>query len=309
MQQLSLVPDAWSRYLLSGVLAVCAAAACAAASATVISGSPPTSVTVGSTYSFRPATKDSAGYPILWFGINHKPAWATFNTKTGLLTGKPTSAQVGTYGDISIIGSDGREWASTSTFSITVKASGSGKGAPVIAGVPATSVTAGGTYRFQPADKDSAGYRILWFGIDHKPGWATFNTKTGLLTGKPTAAQVGTYSDIKITGSDGREWAATSTFSITVKSGTGSNTGTATLTWTAPTENTNGTAVTDLAGYHLHYGTSASNLSASVQIPSAAVRSYTFKDLAPAKYYFAIAAYTKTGLQSALSRVVSKTVE
>jgi len=246
----------------------------------------------------------------MWFGINHKPAWASFNGKTGLLTGKPTRAQVGTYGNISIIGSDGREWASTSTFSITVKASGSGNRAPVISGVPAASVTVGSTYRFQPAGKDSAGYPIMWFGIDHKPAWASFNGKTGLLTGKPTGAQVGTYGDIKITGSDGREWVSTSTFSITVKAGSGSsNTGTATLDWSAPTQNTNGTALTDLAGYHLHYGTSASNLSASVQIPSAAVRTYTLKNLAPATYYFAIAAYTRTGLQGALSRVVSKTVE
>ena len=89
---------------------------------------------MGSTYTFQPGIKDSKGYSIEYFGINNKPAWATFDTKTGLLTGKPTSAQVGTYSGIMIRGSDGHEWASTATFSISVKAgtttSGSGTAAP-----------------------------------------------------------------------------------------------------------------------------------------------------------------------------------
>jgi hypothetical protein len=177
-----------------------------------------------------------------------------------------------------------------------------------ISGTPATSVTVGSTYSFQPGTKDSAGYAIEYFGITNMPAWATFNPKTGLLTGKPTSAQVGTYSNITIRGSDGYEWAFTAPFSITVNSAGSTNSGTATLGWTAPTENTNGTALTNLAGYRLHYGTSASNLATIVQVPGASVTTYTLNSLAAATYYFAITAYTSSGVESALSPVVSTAV-
>jgi hypothetical protein len=181
---------------------------------------------------------------------------------------------------------------------------------PVLTGTPPTSATAGNTYSFQPGADNTAGHPVEHFGIHNQPTWATFNPETGLLTGAPTSAQVGTYSDISIYGSDGREWASTSTFSITVDpAGTPpSNSGSVNLDWTTPTENTDGTELTDLAGYRLYYGTSVSNLSTTVQIPGASMTAYTLHNLAAATYYFAIMAYTNTGVESALSQVVSATV-
>jgi len=87
-----------------------------------------------------------------------------------------------------------------------------------------------------------------------------------------------------------------------------SSTGTATLHWVVPTENTNGTALTDLAGVRIYYGTSASNLSQMVQMASTSQTSYTVSNLTAGVWYFASRAYTTTGVQSALSSVVSKSI-
>ena len=80
------------------------------------------------------------------------------------------------------------------------------------------------------------------------------------------------------------------------------------VTWSAPTANTNGSALTNLAGYTIHYGTSATSLSKSVSVPSAGATDYVVQGLTGGTWYFAVTAYTNTGLQSSYSSVVSKTI-
>ena len=84
--------------------------------------------------------------------------------------------------------------------------------------------------------------------------------------------------------------------------------GTATLTWTAPTTNTDGTAVTTLSGYHLYYGTSESAMTQSVVISGATATSYVLTGLASGTWYFAVAADASDGTQSAMSNIGSKTI-
>jgi hypothetical protein len=98
-------------------------------------------------------------------------------------------------------------------------------------------------------------------------------------------------------------------FSITVKNAsTTTSPGKATVNWTRPTKNTNGTALTNLAGYRLHFGTSPSNLSSVVQLSNASLTTYTVSNLLAATWYFAITAYTTTGVESSRSQIVSKAV-
>lgn len=85
--------------------------------------------------------------------------------------------------------------------------------------------------------------------------------------------------------------------------------GSASLNWTPPTQNTNGTALTNLAGYRISYGTSATALTQVVQVANPSAVSYTVTGLAPGSYYFAVRAYTSGGTESALSNVASKTVQ
>jgi len=80
------------------------------------------------------------------------------------------------------------------------------------------------------------------------------------------------------------------------------------VTWTAPTTNTNGSALTNLAGYRVYYGTNSSALNQSVDVPSAGATDYVVTGLTAGTWYFAVAAYTNTGLQSAYSSVVSKSI-
>ena len=69
------------------------------------------------------------------------------------------------------------------------------------------------------------------------PSWATFSAATGALTGTPTDSEMGAYSGIAITVTDGTATAALPTFAITVNA-SAPEPGTATLSWVAPTENT-----------------------------------------------------------------------
>lgn len=80
------------------------------------------------------------------------------------------------------------------------------------------------------------------------------------------------------------------------------------VTWEAPTTNTNGSALTDLAGFRVYYGTSPSSLTQTADVPSAGATDYVVQGLTAGTWYFAVAAYTNTGVQSSFSSVVSKTI-
>lgn len=87
-----------------------------------------------------------------------------------------------------------------------------------------------------------------------------------------------------------------------------STNGTADLSWTAPTTNTDGSALTDLAGYRIYYGTSPTALNDKVDIANVSTTSYVITGLQQGTWYFAVEAYTNTGLESSLSQVVNKTI-
>jgi hypothetical protein len=185
--------------------------------------------------------------------------------------------------------------------------------APSIFGTPTTSVMATRWYGFQAWSTDP-NHRPVVYSIKNKPVWATFNTQYGHLYGIPPVGDVGTYANIVVSVSDGLAQASLPAFSIQVTSngatGSGGTTGSgaATLSWHPPTQNTNGSAITGLAGYRIKYGTSATSLTKSVQLANPGLTSYVVESLAPGTYYFGIAAYTSSGAQSALSSVVSKTI-
>lgn len=84
--------------------------------------------------------------------------------------------------------------------------------------------------------------------------------------------------------------------------------GEATLSWTPPTKNVDGSNLTDLAGYRLVYGTSAASLDRSIDIDNPGLRSYLVSDLAPGTYYFGVRAVNERGAESALSNIDSKTI-
>jgi len=271
----------------------------------VISGTPATTDIAGQSYSFTPTARGPSGYT-LTFAISGKPAWASFNTATGQLSGTPTTASIGSSGNIVISVSDGVASASLAPFTITVAAPAAPANTPpTISGTPPTSATVGTPYTFTPTASDSDG-DALSFSVQNLPSWATFSIATGTVAGTPAAANVGTNSNIVISVSDGQTSASLAPFSIDVSQPATS--GTATLTWTAPTTNTDGSALTDLAGYHVYYGTSASALSTVIDIANPATTTYTIASLASGTWYFAVNAYTTSGVESALSNTGSKSI-
>jgi Putative Ig domain len=173
-------------------------------------------------------------------------------------------------------------------------------------GSPPTSVTVGTPYSFQPEVlPSSAG---VTFVITQKPAWASFNAATGALTGTPTSGNVGTTANIKITASDGSSSASIGPFEIAVDAPGAPPTGTATLTWVAPTMNTDGTILNNLAGYHIYYGTNADALTEEIDVTGATSTSYVINGLASGTYYFAITAYSDYGIESTDSNVATKTI-
>ena len=203
--------------------------------APTINGTPPTSVTAGTAYSFTPSATD-ADNDTLGYTIANMPGWATFSTGTGRLSGTPTSQNVGTFGGIVITVSDGKAaGVSLAPFSITVNAAANN--APTISGTPATSVNAGSAYNFQPGGGDADAGDTLTYSIQNLPSWATFNSGTGRLSGTPQAAAAGVYSGIVISVTDTKDTASLAPFSITVNAPVN---GSANLSWTPPTENTDG---------------------------------------------------------------------
>jgi hypothetical protein len=183
----------------------------------------------------------------------------------------------------------------------------SGNAAPTISGTPPTTVTAGQAYSFTPTASGPAG-TTLNFSVKNMPAWAAFNASTGALTGTPSSSYDGTFSNITISVSDGSQSASLAPFSIQVSSGTVSGTGSVSLSWTVPTTNTNGTALTDLAGFTINYGTSSGSMNQTVTVASTSTTGYTVQGLASGTWYFTITAYTNVGTQSAPSDVVSTTI-
>ena len=284
-----------------------------ATAAPVLSGAPVTSVVAAHYYAFQPGARDPAG-KTLSFSITNKPAWAQFDTTTGRLYGTPLpQSNVGTFANILITASDGTSQGSLPRFSVTVLPLPAT--APRITGTPATDVMAGQAYTFQPYATDPNGLRIQ-FAIQNRPTWATFNRLNGSLSGTPPTNSAGTYSDIIITAYDGYMKSELPAFSIVVQADATApappvappQSGSATLSWMPPTENSDGSVLANLAGYRIYYGTTT-QLGQSITVSNPGLASYVLSDLAANTWYFSMTAYNSLGVESPMTAVKSFTVQ
>jgi Putative Ig domain len=175
-----------------------------------------------------------------------------------------------------------------------------------ISGVAATTAKVGQPYSFQPSatGKNNA---TLTFAVSGAPRWATFSASTGRLSGTPTSADVGMTQNIIEQVTDGNSTAALAAFSITVAA-IGGSVGSANLSWQAPTENTDGSTLSNLGGYVIHYGTASKNYSTSITLSNPGLTSYVVEDLPAGTYYFSMTATTTSGTQSGASAEASLTI-
>ncbi len=263
-----------------------------------IAGTPPASVQAGKAYTFTPSTGNSGG-GTLTYSISGQPSWATFSTTTGQLSGTPTNANAGTVSNIAIAVSNAVGTAKLAPFSITVQSA-----ALTIAGTPVTSVQAGKAYAFTPTTSNAGG-GTLTYTISAKPAWATFSSSTGQLTGTPATTDIGTFANVSITVSNGTSSATLAAFTITVSGGT---TGSATVSWTPPTTRTDGTALVNLSGYRIYYGTVKGVYPNVVTVANPGLSSYVVANLISGTYYFVATAYDASGAESDYSTVGSKVI-
>ena len=81
-----------------------------------------------------------------------------------------------------------------------------------------------------------------------------------------------------------------------------------TINWMPPTENTDGSPLTNLSGYDIHYGTASGNYTQSVTVSNPGIATYVVDNLTPGTYYFSVAAVNSQGTESPLSSEVTATV-
>jgi hypothetical protein len=162
------------------------------------------------------------------------------------------------------------------------------------------------TFSASPTNVEKGGYSTLtWsatnaeFCHGYGPWDSTEPVKGSSSTNGLTATSTFTLGCFNASGAK-----SSAKVTIAVSSGSGT-TGSATLSWTAPTTNTNGTPVTPLKGYTIYYGTSESAMSKSLVVGGAASTSCEISGLTAGVWYFAIAADAQDGAQSATSEIGS----
>jgi hypothetical protein len=176
----------------------------------------------------------------------------------------------------------------------------------VLEGTPPGSVSVGSDYGFEPTVSSGSG--TIVFGIEGQPAWTSFDAATGALAGSPAAADVGLSGEIIITAGNGTSTSSLRPFTVQVNPSTVvPSAGVATLIWVAPTENTDGTPLSNLAGYYVHYGNSESALTQTIDVGDAEAITYVVSGLSAGTYYFAVSAYNSLGLEGAWSNIDSKT--
>ena len=186
--------------------------------------------------------------------------------------------------------------SSTAGSTSTSGGSASTTGSLSISGAPNRQVIANQPYWFRPTANNTNG-SVPRFGIANLPRWGFFNATTGEMTGTPSYSDVGVYRGVTVTVTAGTQMRALAFDVEVVQVGTSS----VTLTWTPPTENEDGTPLTNLAGYRIRYGSQSGNYTSVVNLSNPGLATYVLGGLASGTYYVVISAYNQSGVESGYS--------
>jgi len=85
--------------------------------------------------------------------------------------------------------------------------------------------------------------------------------------------------------------------------------GSATLSWTPPTQNTDGSPLSNLAGYRIYWGPALGTYPNSVTLNNPGLTTYVVGNLVPGTYFFVATALNDVGVESTFSAVASKTIQ
>ncbi len=173
-----------------------------------------------------------------------------------------------------------------------------------ISGTPPSELNVNDFYDFTPTTT-SADEALLNFSVSALPGWASFDGATGRISGKPSDADVGTYAGIRVDVADGIDSATLGPFSITVQA---ASPGSASLSWQPPLENDDGSALVDLEGYRIYWGTEPGNYPNSLTIDNPSISTYVVENLPVGTYRFVATSFNADGVESDYSNVVTREV-
>lgn len=177
-----------------------------------------------------------------------------------------------------------------------------GNSAPTISGTPSAMSLVNQEYSFTPSATDPNN-DPLTFSVRGEPTFLDINPTTGKLSGTPQLEDVGTYPGIVVSVSDGSLSDSLPQFSVDVVQNAD---GSITLSWTAPTQNEDGTELTDLASYKIYYGTSSRNYTTEIPV-DLGTNTLVVENLTPDTYYFAATAINESGVESRFSGEAIKT--
>jgi hypothetical protein len=181
-------------------------------SAPVISSTGVLTADVGTAYSYTFSSSDTDGDE-LTVSTSTLPAWLSFDSATGTLSGIPTQDDAGEQA-ITLTVNDGTVDV-TQSFTITVSAPVVANNAPEITSTGITSAMVGEAYSYMltatDADSDTL---TMSTTVPGALSWLTFDTATGILSGTPASGDVAA-TEITLTVNDGAD-DTLQTFTITV---------------------------------------------------------------------------------------------
>ena len=175
---------------------------------------------------------------------------------------------------------------------------------PTISGTPPPAVVVEQRYSFTPSASDADGDALI-FHIQNKPDWLAFDATTGRLDGVAPPGSEGIYDNITVGVSDGILHSFLPPFTVQV---TQFALGSVTLSWSPPSENTDGTPIADLAGFKIYYGLSGDSFPNSILIDNPGITLYVVENLVPNTYYFVATSINSGGVESSRSNVATRIV-
>jgi len=161
-------------------------------------------------------------------------------------------------------------------------------------------------------DSDGTISSFSWTQVAGSPVVAINNPTTAVanFTAPEVTESITLTFELMVTDNDGADDSTTITITVnpTEDEPVTSN-GVATLSWTAPTENTDDSPLNDLAGFKVYYGKAADQLSNTITVDSldnfVVIEGLTNEQT----YYFAVVACNELGTESGLSNISSKFIQ
>jgi len=189
-----------------------------------------TTATEDSVYTYTAVATDDDGDTVTLTGTTI-PGWLIFTSSTGVLTGTPTNDNVGSH-NVVLTASDG-SLSTTQEFTITVANVNDGPVFDPITGTTTATEDSAFSYTVAAASDVDSGDSLTY--TKHSgPDWVSVSS-SGILTGTPSNANVGTGNTVVIRATDGSGAYAEFTLTITVANTNDAPTFTSTPVKTAKT--------------------------------------------------------------------------